>query len=303
LLYGENEFAIGVEKKRLCNAYINEHDPIGLEIINAESIDEGRIRDAVSQLPFLVESKLVILQSVFSNKLICDVLAELVSEVPDSIDVVLIESRPDKRTRLFKLLQKNKQAKEFVALKGSGLTSWIVSYAKDLGSGISQADSQHLIDRVGTDQMMLARELEKLSYVQVITRRLIDELVEPALHTSVFDMLDSTFSGQPKTALKMYQTLIANKIDPAEIIGVIAWQLHAFALIKYAGNLQPNEVAQQTGLHPFVVNKSLRIVHRLTASDIKMIVSRTLEIDRGIKTGQSNSEDALRVLILELSST
>jgi DNA polymerase III subunit delta len=302
LLFGENEFAIGAEKARRRAVYLKSHDALGLESIDGAAVEASRLRDAVLQLPFLVDSKLVIIHGIFGNKQACETLTGLISDIPESIDVLFIDPKPDKRTKLFKQLQKNKQTQEFFVLKGTSLTNWMVGYAKDQGTILSASDAQYLIDKAGTDQMLLAREIEKLCYEETINRSSIDELVEPSLHASVFDLLDHTFAGHTKQALDMYQTLLVNKTDPSEIIGLIAWQLHVLALVKYAGAQSADGIARVTGIHPFVINKSLRIAQRLSTVELKAIVARTLEIDTGIKTGKFDGDDALRVLLLELST-
>jgi DNA polymerase III subunit delta len=302
LLYGENEFAIQLERNRLISTYLGDNDPFGLERLDGQDLSVNQLRDSVLQLPFLVSKKLVVLSGAFSDKAITQALTDLIENIPDSIDLVMVDPKPDKRTKLFKFLQSKRYTKEFQPLKGSALQTWVTEYARMQNSDISAEDASYLIDRVGTDQMLLAREIEKLAYVPSISRSEIDSLTEPALSASVFELLDLAFSGKSDRAQGVYDVLLANKTDPSEIMGLIAWQLHAFALVKSANSLNSSDVSSKTGLHPFVVGKAIRVVEGITTQQIKTIVAKATQVDELIKTGKADPEDALRILLLDLSS-
>lgn len=301
LLFGDNTFAISEQKNLVTQEYLSTNDPFGLEQLDGQDLSVPRLRDSILQLPFLVNKKLVVLVNPFADKVIVEALTNLIDSIPEDIDLVMIEQKPDKRTKLYKLLQSKKYTKEFLPKKGSELQKWAIDYALKQGATISTPDSTYLINRVGDDQMLLAREIEKLSYAPTILRQDIDDLTDPTLSSSVFDLLDLAFTGDTKRALVMYEELIANKTDPNEIMGLIAWQLHVFALIKYSGQTLSADIASKTGVHPFVVGKALKVTGRLTAGQIKDIVSKALLADEKIKTGKADADDVLRVLLLDLS--
>jgi len=302
LLTGDNEFAIAHEQKQIIDHYLAEYDAYGLEKLDAEELDLSRLRDAVMQMPFLVNKKLVILYKPFVSKLVVELFSELSDDIPVEIDVLLVDAKADKRTKLYKQLSASKLVKEYPALKGSALEKWMIEYSALHGSSISTADAGYLVDRVGSGQMNLAREIEKLSYVDTITRTEIDALTDQSLQSSVFDLLDKTFAGKKDHALQMYDQLLANKTDPSEVLALIGWQLHVLALVKYAGEGSSPDVASKTGLHPFVAGKAIYIARALSSVQIKQSVQSALNTDIRIKTSATDAADAVRVLLLELSS-
>jgi len=302
LLTGANEFLISAERQRIVDEFLNDNDVFGLERLDAEELDASRLRDALLQLPFLVNKKLVVIKNVFSNKGIQEALCHLLGQVPDEIDVLLIDPKSDKRTKLYKQLASAKQVQECVNLRPQELVSWTVDYATKLGGSITQSDSSYMIDRIGPEQMQLARELEKLAVFGAITKDLIDTHTEQALRGTVFDLLDKTFSGKTDESLKLYDQLLSNKTDPSEILALIGWQLHVFSLVKYAGPGAPADVAKLTGVHPFVVGKALNIVRTMSLENVKLAVAKALDADIMIKTKPVDSVDVVRVLLLELAS-
>lgn len=302
LLAGENEFAILQEQKRLIEAYLKDNDSFGLERLDGEELDSARLRDAVMQLPFLVSKKLVIISKVFSSKAILDLLQDLIPTIPDDVDVILVDTKADKRTRLYKELLSSKRLHDFPSLKGQALEKWASEYAKELDSSLSSTDARYLVDRVGTNQMLLAREIEKLSQVAMIGRDDINDLTDQSLNSTVFDLLDITFSGNYKRSLELYEKLVANKTDPSQVLALIGWQLQVFALVKYAGEGNSGDIAKKTGLNPYVASKAMGVVRGLSSTQIKNGVRATLNTDIKIKTTSTDPTDAVRVLLLELST-
>jgi DNA polymerase-3 subunit delta len=301
LLTGENEFALYEEQKRIRDEFLKKFDAFGLEQLDAEEQDTPRLREAVLQLPFLVSRKLVVINNVFSSKLIQETILELIPGIPKEVDVVLVDTKSDKRTKLYKELQTSKSVVEFTSLKGAALDTWAIKYARGRNSELSLANAHYLIDRVGTNQMVLAREIEKLSVFGTVSEELIAAYTEQALKSTVFDLLDRLFAGKIEQALKLYDELLANKTDPAEILALIGWQLHIFALIKYAGKGAPGEIASQIGVHPFVVGKSMNTVRGLSIEKVKLSVTKALAADIMIKTSSVDSTDVVKVLLLEIS--
>jgi DNA polymerase III delta subunit len=302
LLYGENEFAVFAEQRARIAVFLAAYDEYGLERIDGEIAEPNAIGGAVLQLPFLASKKLVIIRSIFASKSSCDKLLEILPNIPSEVDVLLVDPRADKRTKLFKTLQSAKQTVEFKNLTGSSLEKWIVGYAAEIGGVVSPADASYLVARVGLSQIQLAREVEKLSIQGQVTRLMIDELTDMTLDASVFDLLDAVFSGSTDAAMAVYDQLVGAKTDPIEIMGLMGWQLHLLAAVKYAGPGSPQDVARATGLSPYSIGKALNIVRSMTVDDVKHAVRRALETDVLIKTTPVNSVDAVRVLLLELAN-
>jgi DNA polymerase-3 subunit delta len=300
LLTGENEFALLEEQRRRIAEFLVDNDAFGIERLDAAELDIPRLRDALLQLPFLVQKKLVVIKNVFAVKLIQDTLLDLLHQVPEEIDVLLIDPKSDKRTRLYKELSAHKQVSEYAQLKGSALEKWVVEYASQKGGTISNTTARYLIDRVGDGQMLLARELEKLSVFGTIDRQLVDTHTEQALRSTVFNLLDKIFAHNTDDALRLYDALLATKTDPSEILSLIGWQLHVFALVKYAGSGTGSDIAKLVGIHPYVAGKALQVVQTMSAETVKESVRKTLMTDEMIKTSPVDPRDAVRVLLLQL---
>lgn len=301
-LTGENSFALGQELKKLVQDFVAEHTDMGLEHIDGEEASYDRIREAIESLPFLASKKLVVLRAPSANKEFLEKATDLLTDVSDTTDVVVVEPKLDKRTAYYKFLKKKSDFHDFQELDESGLARWLVSAAKDQGGSLSQADARYLIERVGASQQLLASELAKLlNYTPAISRATIDLLTDQTPQGTIFELLDAALSGNTKKALHLYQEQRAMKVDPQQIMAMLAWQLHVLALVKAAGNTDPSVVAKDARLNPFVVRKTQAVARNMTMSHIKHLVHSTLALDIRLKSQAIDADDALQHHILKFA--
>lgn len=291
------------EVNRLVADFLRKYGDMGLERLDGEEAPYDRLREALESLPFLASKKMVIIRNGSANKEFVEHAERLLSDLPDSTDAVLIESKLDKRSSYYKFLKKSTDYHEYNELDGPGLARWLVGEAKAAKATLSQADAMYLVDRVGTNQLLLSNELKKLTlYSSVISRETIELLTERTPQSTIFELLDAAFSGQTKKALAIYEEQRALKVEPMQLMAMIAWQLHVLAVIKTAENKTPDEIARSAKLNPFVVKKSQRIANRLTLNELKALVARVLDLDITLKSKSIDADEAIKNLLLELAN-
>lgn len=280
--------------RKLVNAFVSEYGDIGLERVDGEDASFERIQEALQSLPFLADKKMVVLQAPSANKQFAEKAESLLAELPETTELIIVEPKLDKRSSYYKLLKKQKGYQEFTELDERGLASWLVGEAKQRGASLSMGDAQFLISRVGTNQQMLSNEIEKLALrSDKITRQTIEELSPATPQSTIFQLLEAAFAGNTKRALDLYAEQRALKVEPQQIIAMLAWQLHVLALIKTAGDKTPDEIAHEAKISPYVVRKSAGIARKLSTPETKRLVSDLLTIDERSKREPINVDDAL----------
>jgi len=254
-------------------------------------------------LPFLASKKLVVLRSPSTNKAFLEGFEQLLGSVPDTTDVLIIEPKLDKRLAYYKYLKKSTDFKEFSQLDSGGLANWLVAEAKAQGGSISPSDARYLVERTGSDQQMLSSELAKLLiYDAKVSRRTIDLLTEPTPQSTIFQLLEAAFAGNQKRTLELYAEQRALKVEPQQVIAMLAWQLHVLAVVKTAGERSSADIAREAKLSPFVVQKSQSIARKLSREDVKKLVSDLLSIDTKSKRSNLDLDEALQHYLLTISS-
>jgi DNA polymerase-3 subunit delta len=182
-----------------------------------------------------------------------------------------------------------------------GLASWLTAEAKQKDGSLSLADARYLVERVGSNQQLLSNELEKLLlYDSKIDRRTIDLLTDPAPQSTIFQLLEAAFAGHAKTVLKLYAEQRAQKVEPAQVIAMLTWQLHVLAIVKAAGDRSVDTIAKEAKLNPFVIRKSQGIARKLSLSELKELINELLKIDVAMKRTAMDADDALQHYLLKL---
>lgn len=301
VLTGENSYLLKVELSQLIDSFVAEHTDMGLERLDGEEAEYGRMQEAVESIPFLASKKLVVLQRPSANKEFIEKAASLLEAVPDTTDVVIVEPKPDKRTVYYKLLKKVATVKEFAELDENGLARWLVEQAKQREGSLSLADARYLVQRVGVNQRLMSNELDKLlSYAPDITRQTIDLLTEPTPQSTVFELLDAAMAGNAKRALELYGEQRAMKVEPQQILAMLAWQLHALAVVKTAAGKDAATIAKEAKINPYAVRKTQNLARQMSVAQIKRLVQSALELDIRLKSQPIDADEALTNLLLTI---
>lgn len=278
----------------------------------------------VLAMPFLSSKRLVIVKNLFSknNKELQEKMVGFLEKVPETTLLVFYESEtPDKRTSLFKKLNKPaspaggpKVAQEFKPLEGSQLREWIKNEVETNGGKIDSSVVEKLIEYVGNDLWRLSGEIKKLtSYSLLLTASNVELLVKPKTESNVFNLIDAIGSKNSSRAVTSLHDLISNGEPPLYIFTMIIYQFRNLLIIRdlmensksqASNNKQFSnnkfQIAKQSGLNPFVAEKTMAQTRNFTFDKLKHIYQQLLDIDVRIKIGRIDSQTALDILVTEL---
>jgi DNA polymerase-3 subunit delta len=300
-LCGENDAMRLREQTRIVTTFEAEYTDMGLERLDAEETGYDRLVEAVQSLPFLVSRKLVVIRSGSLNTEFTEKFEQFLGAITDSTDVLLVEGKLDKRTAYYKQLKKLTDFHEFAVLDASGLTRFAADYAKEWGGTLSTADARFLVERIGTDQMTLTHELDKLlTYNPHITRDSIVLLTEAVPQSKIFDLLDAAFAGEVKRTQTLYADQRAQGVEPQQIVAMLVWQLYVLAVTKAGQQRSVAEIASAAKLNPYVVEKTARLGRRLPPQKLRQMITDLRVLDVRSKSESIILDDALQQYLLAI---
>ncbi len=306
-LTGANNFLLKRELSGLLAEFLAEHDAMGLERIDGEEAEYDRISEALTSLPFLASKKLVVLRGGSANKKFAENAEKLLSEVPKTTDLIIVEPKLDKRSVYAKYLKRTTEYKDFIELDISGMARWLSARSQENGITLNPGDARYLVERAGANQQLLSNELDKLCLYATkskkITKQAIDLLTEPAPQSTVFELLEAAFTGNIRRATAIYQEQRALKVEPQQIIAMLAWQLHILALVKTAGTRSPDQLAKEAKISPYVAKKSAVVAQTISLSYLKALISNLLTIDSRLKRESLDADEVLQTYLLKLANT
>lgn len=300
-LTGENDYGRTAALRQAVDGFVAEHGDMACEQLDGETVEVARVREALQSAPFLAARKLVVLRTPSANKQFAENAEEILGDISEVTDVIIVEPKLDKRLGFYKYLKKSTDFREFPPLDGRALAKWLADTAKEQGGTLSPADANYLVERVGADQQLLANELEKLLlYDRKVTRPHIDLMTDQTLQSKIFDLLDAAFAGNKPRALKLYDEQRAQKVDPLQVIAMLAWQLHILALLVYGGDRSSDTVAREAKVSPYTAKKSAGVARKLTKKDVRRLVAELLAIDTRARREAIDLDEALRLYLLSL---
>lgn len=302
LLSGDNDYAIRAELDKMKADFINDNAATAIEQYQGEELTLEQLPDLLRGGSLFSARRLVIIQGASANKDVIEALADQAKEVADDTHLVVVEPHADKRTSWYKKLSRSPGAKIPSVLSRGQLLNWLQAETKQRGGSITAKTADFLIERVGEDQWRLSTELDKLLVLDPeISQAQIEAVVEPSPRQTVFDLVEEIFRGNVEAALKLYERLRASETQPHQFIGLLSWQINAMLIVKSAGRLSVSEIASTSGLSPFVITKSQRLVRQLTLKDLAKIIDLTISADKTIKQTASDADRRVKLLIAQIA--
>lgn len=300
-LTGNNVFALRQRLDELTSKFISEHGDLALERIDGSDSSFRAVLETVQSLPFLAPKKMVVLRDAGANKDIAENIEQIISASGDSTDLVIYDSEPDKRTAYFKTLQKHTQIESFSEMDAPGLGRWLVEEAQRQGGELNIANASYLVERLGADQQLLSRELDKLLlYNPKISRDDIELLTESTPQSKIFELLDAAFGGNKERALRLYEEQRIQKVEPQAIMAMLIWQLSLLATVKLGSSRSEATIAADTGMKPYPISKAAGLADKLGGAKLKAMVSDLFQIDWQSKTSSLDLDEALKTYIVTL---
>lgn len=296
LICGDNLYKC---EEALNGLVADSKDVVWIDLTESESF--SKLAQAVQSDSLFTQNELVVARYGEEVTDIVERLNTILLTVSNSADLVLYFPNL-KKLDAGKLKLQVGKFMENSTLDTEALISWIVDKAKSSEVELNRSVARFMIDWVGNDQMVLAKELEKLLLLgKPIQESTVREVAIPSPQTTIFQMLDAMISGQTKKALDYYNSLISGQFDAGYVMGMISWQAHALA-VAVGGRGESQELINQTGISPYVLSKARQATQKLTKTQLIKINEAIVDMDKQLKTREIDETRAVGQLIRRISS-
>ncbi len=283
LLFGDNTYAISRAAERIVEAFTEEHGAGSVDTYQAEAITLQDLPQLLQGQSLFSDAKLIVLHGPSTLKTLWDGLGEFLENNPD-VDLLILDPKPDKRTKTFKWLQKNAETRECKLLDERETVTWIETEARGQVVELSHEMARLLVRHSGTDQWRLANDLAKLSLAgKPLSRELIEDIIEPHPEASAFELLDAITSGRKAEAQRLL-SIIRGSEDPYKFLGLVISQLYALAVCVVSDGRPSQQIAKDAGIHPYVAQKTLALARSTSHDEILRMITIIEECDISLKT-------------------
>lgn len=277
-------------------------DPIEIKV---EKISYSEFYDLIFAQSLFANSEFLIARNLSSNKPVWEKLIDLIPKIAEdqSLNLVLIETELDKRTKIAKELMKMKFVTEFNLPKEyDSLTAkrFILKQANDFGVKISDKLAQEIYERVGSDPWSQYHALEILSAIDGdITFEIIDKYIAKTALANVFSVIELALKKDVDKLNSLIDELERISTEPNQFFGLIVSQVLILLAIKSAP--VGSNIAKDISVNPYALDKlrPLAIIHTLE-SMTKMVKILALA-DRKFKSSQLNPWTVIKSALNEIA--
>lgn len=284
VLAGENTF----ENERALQALIASFDG-EVERVDGAELETRQLPDLLMGATLFASKRLVIIKRLSENKAVWNDFAVWIPRISPDVHVVLVDEKPDKRTKTYKELQKVatiKESKLWGDRDSAVAEQWATGEAKRLGFDLDKKSARYLVARVGVDQWLLYQALEKLRELDSVTPETIEHHIEANPVESVFVLFEAALKKDATRVKSVLMTLESSE-DPYRLLALLSTQAVQLATLAVADKPSA-EVAKDMGVHPFALSKLAPAAKQLGRGGARRIISIFAEADEASKTSAAD---------------
>lgn len=273
------------------------------EYLDTEKLTVEGLRESLNTQTLFAEARCIVLKQPSENKAVWEALEQIATDVPDDVTLIVIEDKPDKRTKTYKALHKQATTKDFPnwTERDAGFaTEWLLNEAKQCDIPLKTKEARLVVQRIGADQGRLAGALEKLGLMDEITPEAIEASIESYAVDNVFILLETALRGETDRVQEIIKNLRQTE-DAYRVFGLLSSQLTQLAALAYSAE-SPNEVARAIGAPPFVLSKLAPFAARLSENDMRRLLEWAADTDMQMKSVAIDPWVLVGQLLLKIAS-
>lgn len=280
--------------------------------LEGQTVELGEIKTAANTLPFLADTRLVLVDNLTESstaKTLLEGLAAVISGLPDSTRLVFVEAgladhsqdsdaarrrktaRQSLLKKLVNIVENDPRGKVYEFKKPQDTARWLIKRAAMHSVQIEPSAAQLLAERIGDDLTLADTELAKLATYVNGERpiRVADvELLTPFTpEANIFHMVDALGQRNGQHALTLLRQLLDAGDEPLRIFAMIVRQYRLLLLMREyldtGGSL--NNAAQALDLSEFVAKKVAGQAKNYRLEQLERIYRYLLETDISMKGG------------------
>lgn len=308
LFYGVESYLKKQYRDKLKAAMVQAEDTMNFSSFEGKDTNPKEIIDLAETLPFFAERRVILIENSGFFKNACEDLAEYLSQIPSSTYFIFVEEEVDKRSKMYKTVNKTGKVLEFATQSEELITRWILSRLKKEGKNITGSVMQLFLSKTGTDMGNIDRELEKLiCYTldkNVVTAEDVEAIATEQTTNKIFDMVNAIAEHNQRKALDLYYDLLALKEPPMRILFLISRQFQILFHIRDMAQkgLDNQTMAQKAGVPPFAVRKNVTQAKGFSKMQLKAALEDAAAFEEAVKTGRMDDQMAVELLIMRYSA-
>lgn len=274
-----------------------------------------QLTEAIDSYPAMADKKLIVITDFDLLKPpanFADTLLQELSDLPEYVCLVFyydtLDSKLDKRTKLYKMLEKNGCIVECVHLEENELVAWIERRVRAVGCTITAENASYLIFLCGNAMTNLSSEIEKAAAHTTtgeIRKYNIDSVCSPILDAVIFDLTDAITAGKFERAVSLVGELITSKNSEVMIFTTITRHIQRLYGAKLCektrgGEQQLLEIIGSKS--PYYARQIQNAARRVSLEWLRRAASLCAQTDTALKGSAVDRQKQIELSLLALAA-
>lgn len=305
VIVGKEPSLVKSKVESIIKEYENQYGVF--DVSHFDTRDKGFVFDHVLESAMTVslfgDKKAVVLNT--HDELIKEVeaaLGELMSQSMFDVSLIVIfEKKPLVKSVIGKAIAKHARVHQIKDMDVGQLSLLMKQEIDRLDFKMSNPAMVELLDRVGNDVARLYQELNKLSLVgETIEQEHVRKLVSKNIDEDIFAISNALLEKNISKAFSVYQNLLAQKVDPLALLGLIGSSIRKIYQISalYEQGVSNKGIADRLSLSEKQVYYLVK--HQMRPSfGLLSLLNQLAQIDQDVKQGKIDRFVAFELFMLE----
>jgi len=310
-LYGPENFLARRRLEEIVGKYKAKHQSgLNFQIFDAEAEEDffEPLKNFFRSVSMFPEKKLAVLKNAVQAKresggLVSFLTDEKLAGNEENFLVVFEGGAVDKKSDFFKALnRRGVKSEEFGKLPPVRFKEWLKEEITKKGGEINDRVLNELSVIFDGNLWLASNELDKLlAFSKTITAEAIEALLASSLKLNIFETVEAISRGDKKKAWKFLHEHLNQGEDLNYLVSMISYQFRNLVLVEdlRSRGLNKPAIVKKSGLHPFVVEKSLNQLVRVDRKYLRKIYGLLNDLEIESKTGRTDPQTAIDLLVAQ----
>ncbi len=308
ILFGEEAATMRKKIKQIAEKANLEMDQVS--VYDAQESELKYILEDASTIPFFDEHKAIVVQNAtfLSSKDTTGYdLRPLISYLKDPLPTTTLLlccscTKLDQRKKLIKECMQYCKVIECSRIRAHDKAEIIRASIIAKKIAIDEDALQLLIARMPLDVSVIENEIDKLElYGKRVDISVIRELTVRALEDNVFDLADALLHKDLRRAIRLWNDLDAQQLDPIYLIATLASQFRFLFQVKTLMNqgLNKQAIVNELSAHPYRVQMAMGQSQAYSSASFQKQLQHLALLDQRIKGGMVDKKRGFELYLLQ----
>lgn len=318
-IYGEEKYLVDYYTKLITDKILSKNNnSFNLQNFYSCDLDIDDLYSAVESLPLMSQLKCVRIFNLDVEKESAETikkLKDLISDIPDTTVLIISLTnlnidlkRSSKWLSFIKFFEKYGDVLNLSIMSKLDLQRQLIKWAEKLSCNLSAKNAQVIIDKCGSNLLILKNELEKLcAYAnkQEITLDIISKVAVENFEANVFELTKAIMFRNYNRAFEILNILFLKKEEPVTILSVLAsnyLDIYRVKIAEYSGK-SIYDVADIFDYKKklFRLENVQKYFSNVSMETIRSSIELLVKTDAQLKSSKLDSKVLLEKLIIKLS--